>query len=499
MRGNVKSGANEGAVVGKESVLNQRILTLRVCILVLLVALLVVPIALMNHDPEAVSEIDNRRLQTLPVFELETELNNDEITSFFSAVSGYASDRIGLRNEMIGAYSILNDELFGVMTHPSYEYGIDGWVFYRFSDEGYEEGYIAAFADYVLEMQTYCEDRGVKFLYVISPEKSRVYSEYIPEYVSDLPHSVDLLIPLLEERGINYVDQGIALIEAKEKGTLVFNKVYDAGHWNTEGMYAGSQAVVDALQEAGVSVSDIDISAYEKVYEEQTSLPASNYPISETTYKYEIMDDATNAAQQNDEFNSGLVMGDIYRTAHYYTSEQEAECSVLMFQGSYYNTQGTMLQNQFSTLATVHDYGNVFNLPYYFGIYRPDVVIFENADYTFSNSYYSYDDLISTSLPERLSCYSDWITINCNLPFSFKQEGDASIASFYFSWPDEVEGIDCSYVVADGVVYEATGEDGGQYLWGAQRNGLDNLNDVTVVGVDLDAGVKYQGTCSIVS
>lgn len=499
MHGDKKSRANEGTVGAKGSSLGGHMRALRICMLALLAVLVVVPLALMNHDPDGVSESENRRLQTFPSFSLGTLASGDSATQFFSEISSYVSDRIGFRDEMIGSYSVLNDSLFNVMTHPLYEYGEDGYVFFRFENTVLDQDYITAFADYVLEMQEYCEARGIEFLYVISPEKARVYEEYIPEYVSEIAFSTDLLIPLLEERGVNYIDQGEALFEAKATGSQVFNVVYDAGHWNTEGMYAGSQAVIDALQELGVNVDDIDVSAYEKVYEEQTSLPASNYPIWETTCKYEIMSDAANAAQRNDDFNSGLVLNEIYRTAHYYTSTQEEDCSVLMFQGSYYNTQGTMLQNQFSTLATVHDYGNVFNLPYYVGVYQPDVVIFENADYTVSNSYYAHESLLSTRLPSLLSLYDDWAIVDCGAFASFEREEGVSISSFYYSWPEDLEGIDYSYVIADGFVYEAAGQSDGRYLWGALSSALDEVDEVTMVGIDLDADVRYQGICRVVA
>ena len=466
---------------------------LKTCTLLIVAALVVVPLVFMNHETDAVSDIDNRKLQALP--ELSGEALYDG--TFFSSAGSYAADRVGFRKEMIGAYSMLNDAAFGVMVHPAYEYGTDGYVFFRFGDANYGTDYVSAFADYILQMQEYCEARGIPFLYVISPEKSRIYGEYVPDYVSELSHSTDVLIPMLEERGVNYIDQGEALMEAKKAGVQVFNVAYDAGHWNTEGMYAGAQMIIDRLQEMDIPVDDIDISEYEKVYTEQTSLPASNYPISVTTYMYKIREGISHASERVNSFNDGLVLHPNYRTNGFYTSEQDEECSVLMFQGSYYNTQGTMLQNQFSELAMVHDYMNVFNLPYYIDVYQPDVVIFENADYTVANGYYSYDSLLSTNLPSTYDTFAGYEHRECVEGVVFEYDPDMTIASFNFELPETFSGADYAYVLVGGHVYETMLQSDGTHLWGAQSTWLEGVNEVTLIGVEVDSGTKFATQCSL--
>ena len=494
------AGANEardGGAVGKggcaKGTFGRVTRALKICTLLVMAVLVAVPLALMNHKVDAVSDIDNRKLQELPGLSKSALYDG----TYFSSAGSYAADRIGLRKEMIGAYSVLNDTAFGVMVHPTYEYGTDGYVFFRFGNTSYGADYVSAFADYILQMQEYCEARGIPFLYVISPEKTRIYEEYIPDYVSELAHSTEVLIPMLEERGINYVDQGEALLKAKEVGVQVFNVAYDAGHWNTEGMYAGVQMIIDRLQEMGIPVDDIDISEYEKVYTEQTSLPASNYPISVTTYKYGIKNGVSHAAVHDGEFNEGLELHPSYRSNSYYTSEQDEECSVLMFQGSYYNTQGTMLQNQFSEFAMVHDYMNVFNLPYYLDVYQPDVVIFENADYTVSNSYYSYDGLMSTELPPVFEEFDGFSQQACDETVSFEYDAGKNIASFVVDWLEAAPAVDYVYVLVGDSVHEAIRQQDGTYLWGAQSAWLDGVDGVTLVGVDVSGGTMLTVQCPL--
>ena len=61
---------------------------------------------------------------------------------------------------------------------------------------------------------------------------------------------------------------------------------------------------------------------------------------------------------------------------------------------SYMNEYGTeYLKNGFGEYIYVHDYQNVLNFPYYVNMFQPDCVIFEVAEYTFSNEYFDYEKM----------------------------------------------------------------------------------------------------------
>lgn len=125
-------------------------------------ALLLLPIFNFDFTENAVSEIDNRELAANPL----TNRGED----FTSDMENYVNDRIGFRNEMIYGYTVLNDKLFGKMVHPSYSYGKDGYVFGAgvSTDIGYGE-FHEVFADMVKEIQDYCEESGIPFLFVFNP------------------------------------------------------------------------------------------------------------------------------------------------------------------------------------------------------------------------------------------------------------------------------------------------------------------------------------------
>lgn len=442
------STAASGAAASAQQPARMRKTTLpRILMIVLLAVCIAIPLATFTRGANLISPIDNRELQNFP--------SRSEDAPLHVQAESYTADRIGLRAQMIGTYSLINDRAFHVMTHPLYEYGNDDYVFFRFTDETLDQDFMADYATYVKRMQDYCEERGVPFLYVISPEKTRIYPEEIPSDVGFQDNSSYYLKPLFDLLGVNYIDLADGVMAAKDAGIQVFNQQYDAGHWNTEGMYAGTQQIIAKLNDMGLDVDPIDLADYQKVYTHQTSLPASVYPIDTWTYKYQHLLEGNTGASQVRNFGANLELDSLFRDFWYWQNPTQADApNLLMFQGSYFNTQGTMLYNQFDHAALIHDYQNVFDLPYYFELFNPDVVIFENADYTVTDSYYDPDALVDTDLPAPFSTYANLPVQACGGLASLYYDNAATVENFTIPWTDNFD-ISAAYVKVNGKIYDA--------------------------------------------
>lgn len=325
------------------------------------------------------------------------------------ALENYVDDRIGLRNEMIKAYVIANDTLFHEMMHPSYEYGQDDYVFFKSkANEEFSEYHIA-FADMVKKIQDYCEARNVPFIFVFNPAKISVLQDkldpswnYNNDWVKEFKKELD-------KRNINYIDNTALLIEKIKNGEDVFNKQYDAGHWNDLGAFYGVNNILEALKK---DFPDIHINTLEEFNVKSsvmTSLPVSEFPISEAvpdiTTKCELID-------LTDKYNEEVIRADNYRTFMYYKNENRQSGGTqktLVFQGSYMNGKGyKFMQNALSEYIAVHDYWNVLNFDYYYQIFRPDCVVFEVAEYTFNSTYFPYENMLEVQFNPPLSFYDDF-------------------------------------------------------------------------------------------
>ena len=372
---------------------------LRVLTIISFFILILLPVLVFDFREDAVSEIDNRKLSGNPFS--EEAMTSGDLTG---NMEKYVEDRIGFRDKMILSYTVLNDRIFGKMVHPSYVYGKEEYVFgaglnvYPCYSEYHE-----VFADMVLKIQEYCEERDIPFLFVFNPAKPAVLTEYIPAGMDYNREWVDLFLDALDRRGVHYVDNTELLRQKTKEGEVVFNKKYDANHWNDLGALYGTNQVLETLQK---ELPQIHVNGEEDLIfnaVRQTTLPVSEFPIDEM-----LPDISVKAACEDitEEYQEELSMNETFHEFGYYKNADRAEEGApraLVFQGSYMNGYGyKYLMNGFGEYIYVHDYQNVIDFPYYYNIFQPECVVFEAAEYTISNDYFDYERMKAMNLNPTL-------------------------------------------------------------------------------------------------
>ena len=364
---------------------------IKVIAIILFAAVVLVPVATFNFQPNAVSAIDNRMLTENP-FSSDSLQSGGDLTD---NIQNYVNDRIGLRDNMILAYILFNDHVFGKMVHPSYTSGKDSYVFgadISTVSDSYSE-FHEAFADMIKEIQDYCDARGVPFLFVFNPAKPAILTEYLPDGIHYDRSWVDDFFAALDEREVHYLDNTGLLKEKTKNGEVVFNQKYDANHWNDLGAYYGSNAILEEMQKAIPTVHVIEESELEITQTLETSLPVSQFPIHEMVP--EITVDMEVNTDMGTQLEEELERDSSYTAFGYYQNPErmaEGAPKALVFQGSYMNQFGYQyLAGGFGEYIYVHDYQNILDFPYYYNIFQPDCVIFEVAEYTFSDIYFRYD------------------------------------------------------------------------------------------------------------
>ena len=186
--------------------------TIRIIIICIFSLIILTPIVTFNFQENAISKNDNRMLAESPFSE-----NVWGKQDFTKSVENYINDRIGLRDQMITAHTLLYDALFNNMIHPLYTNGTEGYIFGAglTTPSVTYSSYHERFAYMVKAIQDYCIERNTPFLFVFNPAKPAVYSEFTPKGLNYSRKWVDQFLNKLDELGVRYIDNTKTLLSEK--------------------------------------------------------------------------------------------------------------------------------------------------------------------------------------------------------------------------------------------------------------------------------------------
>lgn len=426
--------------------------------------LLLLPLLTFRREAGVASEADNRMLQENP-FSAEERAKGGDLTA---KLERYVGDRIGFRDEMILGFQLLNDRLFGKLTHPSYCYGKEGHVYYAPNTADNSEAYYTAFAEMIRQIQEYCEARSVPFLFVIEAAKEAVLPEYLPEGERYDRRRLERMCAQLDEWGVRYLDTAGLLRERTEAGEEVFNRKYDAGHWNDLGGFYVVNAVLEELGKdlPGLRPNRLEDMEVSRVTQEW--LMNSRFPISEEVPSIGLPD------RVREDTGSGALAGElemIHRTFGAVRDPWLLERGAprgLIFQVSHMNTVGgKFFMNALGEYTHVTTYYNVDKFEYYFNIFQPECVVVEMAEAQFHGATPVHlEDMLAMRLNPTLESALAEAGEPETLPLEglTVQEGEA-LTKFFWDGagrtPSGAEEAPCVWAVLDGTAYDMRESEGG--------------------------------------
>jgi hypothetical protein len=342
---------------------------------------LMIPTAFINTKKDQVSDIDNRRLTEFPELTAYDLLMSgaslaQSLDTAVRAFDDYIMDRVGFRSQLILANQRVNDGVFGIMTHPIYEYGKEGHVYLRFEPEpvNYND-YIQPYARFVKQMQDYCDERGAAFYYALNPAKTIVYPEFLPGGVHYRHADYKALLGYLSSLEVNYIDIAEVLFKVKDSGTPVFNTKYDTGHWNAQGAFYGLSAILERMGLPALNPEDFNLTQVR-----ETSLLSSQFSIDEMTPLFTPK--AGGYPHIAAEMGGELRVGSSFPFyVHIKNPNNPDGPRIFVFHGSHIRDEyKEYIMGPFSEAVFVYSYFIIDDLPYYFNIFQPDIVLYEAAD-----------------------------------------------------------------------------------------------------------------------
>lgn len=137
--------------------------------------------------------------------------------------------------------------------------GEEKWLFYKptIADfEGtnrYTENEMRDITNTASRTQAILEDKGIRFAIMVAPNKSNIYSEYMPDiYHHEDISSTDILIDYMIQNHVNIVSPKQELLKNRQNFQLYYP--YDT-HWNQLGAYIGVKNVMGSW---GIDMPDLD-------------------------------------------------------------------------------------------------------------------------------------------------------------------------------------------------------------------------------------------------
>ena len=213
---------------------------LYICVCLVLCAVLWLGMLLAGPAQAKANEV----LTTKPVLRSDAGWN----TRYLSDLADYVADRFFLRQELVTAHNRLLTALGGGEAADVIA-GRDGWLYYAATLDDYtgagalSDAELAAAARNLALMQEYCDARGIRFLFVPTPNKNSLYDAAMPSYgVKAQEHSAERLLRLLDAQGVANLDLFAAFRAQGE--TLYF--AHDS-HWNARGAALAADAINAAL------------------------------------------------------------------------------------------------------------------------------------------------------------------------------------------------------------------------------------------------------------
>lgn len=197
-----------------------------------------------------VSKAENRVLTKFPK-------QNPFKEEFPGNFDNFVNDRVGLRTQAVAQYKRMSRYLFDNINlmRPAIV-GKDHWLFYNDDYDTiknyqniaeYNEFQFEELKKHIMKVKEFCDAHGIKFYFMIPPNKSTIYPEFYPAFINRLnkPGYYELLTNYLKKNlGYSFIDAYENTIKEKDNYNLYYKQ---DTHWNSVGGYFTYEKLAESI------------------------------------------------------------------------------------------------------------------------------------------------------------------------------------------------------------------------------------------------------------
>ena len=218
---------------------------------ILFMSFLFLPLAFNFLDlSEEVRLKEKRLLASMPSLGFST----DTLKAFPAKFERFFNDHFGLRATLVYGYGYI--KVFGLGSSPVSDViiGRQDWLFFGSEDEirNYRRTdappapTLQLWNFYFQQINSWLASRDMKLLFVVSPNKSTIYYEFMPDRFTRAPRpsTLDQFVKKSRESDLTVIDPRSALWEAKGDQQLFYRHDH---HWNDAAAYLTYRKIMDRL------------------------------------------------------------------------------------------------------------------------------------------------------------------------------------------------------------------------------------------------------------
>lgn len=167
---------------------------------------------------------------------------------FFEQFTTYFNDNYGFRDLFIKLNNTIEYSLFKTSPNPQVIVGKGDWLFYKDEISDYtgklliSDEQMSKLAQNISDLSNKLNKQGIKFIFMVAPNKSSIYPEFVPNrYAKSNLSNYDRLVSELKKKEINVFDPKPLLLENKSNFQLYYKK---DTHWNDYAAYLVSNQII---------------------------------------------------------------------------------------------------------------------------------------------------------------------------------------------------------------------------------------------------------------
>jgi hypothetical protein len=219
----------------------------------------------LDLDPTPAPQ-ENRKPAPFP----HLEPGGRALKAYLAAVESYFNDHFGFRNALVRAHRHLKWRCFGEGSGDVL-IGREHWLYYvgnhgldcRLGVRSLNAQTLQEWQRTIERRRDWLAQRGMKYLFVVAPDKQSIYPEYLPEWARQphRPTELDQLIGYLKTNStVELLDLRPALLAARNEARVY---LINDTHWNYLGAFAAYREIIGALKGQFPDLEPLPLEAFE--------------------------------------------------------------------------------------------------------------------------------------------------------------------------------------------------------------------------------------------